>query len=47
MGHKLQAKKKSSYQGDAHSISLDLDTGEFHGVADWRVNGKACGYSDD
>ncbi len=46
-GHTLRARRKSSYQGDAHSISIDLDTGEFHGVADWRTNGKAAGYSDD
>jgi gamma-glutamyltranspeptidase/glutathione hydrolase len=46
-GHTLQARSKSSYQGDAHSISIDLATGEYHGVADWRVNGEAAGYSDD
>ena len=46
-GHTLQARTKSSYQGDAHSITVDLETGEFHGVADWRLNGKASGYSDD
>jgi gamma-glutamyltranspeptidase/glutathione hydrolase len=46
-GHTLSARKKSSYQGDAHSISIDLETGEFHGVADWRVDGKASGYPDD
>ena len=46
-GHILRPRRKNSYQGDAHSISIDLDTGEFHGVADWRTNGKASGYSDD
>jgi len=43
-GHLLSARKKSSTQGDAHSITIDLDTGEYHGVADWRRNGKALGY---
>ena len=46
-GHTLHALKKSSRQGDAHSILIDLDTGEFHGVADCRCNRKAAGYSDD
>jgi len=43
-GHVLSARGKSSTQGDAHSIAIDLDTGEYHGVADWRRNGKALGY---
>jgi gamma-glutamyltranspeptidase/glutathione hydrolase len=43
-GHVLSARKKDSTQGDAHSIAVDLDSGEFHGVADWRRNGKAAGY---
>ena len=43
-GHVLSARGKGSTQGDAHSIAIDIDTGEFHGVADWRRNGKASGY---
>ncbi len=43
-GHVLSARGKSSTQGDAHSIAIDLDTGEYHGVADWRKNGKASAY---
>lgn len=40
MGHKV----KSAKQGDAHSIWIDPKTGEFHGAADRRINGKAAGY---
>ncbi len=43
-GHVLDARKKDNTQGDAHSITIDLETGEYHGVADWRRNGKAAGY---
>ena len=31
-------------QGDAHSIWVDLATGEFHGAADTRRKGSALGY---
>lgn len=43
-GHKTAARKSTSRHGDAHSIAIDLETGEFHGVADWRINGKALAY---
>lgn len=43
-GHKITARKSSSRHGDAHSIFINIETGEFHGVADWRRDGKALGY---
>jgi gamma-glutamyltranspeptidase/glutathione hydrolase len=43
-GHRLSPRSSGSTQGDAHSITVNLETGEFHGVADWRRNGKAAGY---
>lgn len=43
-GHKVTARTPASRHGDAHSIAIDLETGEFHGVADWRRDGKALGY---
>lgn len=43
-GHRLSARGPGGRQGDAHSIAIDLKTGEFHGVADWRRRGRAAGY---
>jgi len=43
-GHKVSPRRAGSYQGDAHSIFVDLESGEFFGVADWRRDGKALGY---
>jgi gamma-glutamyltranspeptidase/glutathione hydrolase len=40
MGHVV----KSHRQGDAHSILVDPKTGQYHGAADRRINGKAAGY---
>lgn len=40
-GHEVSSRSRI---GDAHSIRIDLDTGEYHGVADWRRNGAAMGY---
>jgi len=40
VGHKVRTQK----QGDAHSIWIDPKTGEYHGAADKRINGKAAGY---
>lgn len=41
MGHQPVA--ESRRQGDAHSIFVDEDTGEYIGVADPRINGAAIG----
>jgi len=41
MGHHVTPRKPDSFQGDAHSIRIDPVTGEQHGVADWRRDGKA------
>lgn len=41
-GHKVAP--PITHQGDAHSISVDRQTGEIHGVADLRRNGSAIGY---
>jgi gamma-glutamyltranspeptidase len=43
-GHKAVARKPTSHHGDAHSIAINVETGEFHGVADWRKNGEALAY---
>ncbi len=43
-GHTMTPRKPTSHHGDAHSISVDPKTGEFHGVADWRYAGKALAY---
>lgn len=43
-GHSMAPRKSTSHHGDAHSISVDLESGEFHGVADWRIAGKAMAY---
>jgi len=43
-GHTMAPRKPTSHHGDAHSISVDPKTGEFHGVADWRYAGKALAY---
>ncbi len=40
IGHRV----KVHQQGDAHSIWIDPKTGELHGAADKRINGKAAGY---
>jgi gamma-glutamyltranspeptidase/glutathione hydrolase len=40
MGHTM----RSHRQGDAHSILVDPKTGQYHGGADKRINGKAAGY---
>jgi gamma-glutamyltranspeptidase/glutathione hydrolase len=40
LGHKVKWQK----QGDAHSIWVDPKTGELHGAADKRIDGKAAGY---
>lgn len=40
LGHKVKTQK----QGDAHSIWIDPKTGQLHGAADKRINGKAAGY---
>ncbi len=42
LGHELASPVAA--QGDAHSISIDLDSGDYHGVADLRRNGHAVGY---
>jgi gamma-glutamyltranspeptidase/glutathione hydrolase len=42
LGHEIAPPR--AYQGDAHSILVDRDTGEFRGVADFRRNGCAIGY---
>jgi len=44
MGHRISKRSRRSYQGDAHSIVIDLQTGQLHGVADWRRNGLAAGF---
>ena len=44
MGHSLYALPPGRYQGDAHSILIDWETGTYHGVADWRRSGAAAGY---
>ncbi len=43
-GHKTIARKSGSRHGDAHSIFINIETGEYHGVADWRRDGKALGF---
>ena len=43
-GHQLRKRSDSSHQGDAHSIHVDIKTGNYLGVADWRRDGKALGY---
>jgi gamma-glutamyltranspeptidase/glutathione hydrolase len=43
MGHSVSKRKKTTYQGDAHSILIDPNTGQMHGVADFRRNGLAAG----
>ena len=43
MGHTVSKRRKTTYQGDAHSILIDSDTGQMHGVADFRRNGLAAG----
>jgi gamma-glutamyltranspeptidase/glutathione hydrolase len=40
MGHKITG----TGQGDAHSIWVDPNSGEYHGAADNRIDGKAAGY---
>jgi gamma-glutamyltranspeptidase/glutathione hydrolase len=40
LGHTIQ----STRQGDAHTIIVDPKTGEFIGVPDRRINGKAAGF---
>ncbi len=40
LGHKVFAAR----QGDAHSIWVDPKTGNYHGVADQRIDGKAEGF---
>jgi gamma-glutamyltranspeptidase / glutathione hydrolase len=40
LGHAV----RSHRQGDAHSILVDPKTGQYHGAADKRINGKAAGY---
>jgi gamma-glutamyltranspeptidase/glutathione hydrolase len=40
MGHSVIGTR----QGDAHSIWIDLKTGDYYGAADQRINGKAAGY---
>jgi gamma-glutamyltranspeptidase/glutathione hydrolase len=40
-GHEVSSRSRI---GDAHSIRIDLETGEMHGVADWRRNGAAMGF---
>ena len=42
LGHKIAPPR--ARQGDAHSILIDRETGEFRGVADLRRNGCAMGY---
>ncbi|MEC9008221.1 MAG: gamma-glutamyltransferase [Planctomycetota bacterium] len=44
MGHRVSRRSRRSYQGDAHSIAIDPDSGRLHGVADWRRNGLAAGF---
>jgi len=44
-GHELQLKKAFDlYFGGAQGIVIDQDTGEMHGGADPRRDGKASGY---
>ncbi len=40
MGHTVSEAR----QGDAHSIRIDPNSGQFQGAADQRLNGKASGY---
>ncbi len=42
MGHHLA--DKPVRQGDAHSIGIDVQTGEIVGAADRRISGSAAGY---
>jgi gamma-glutamyltranspeptidase/glutathione hydrolase len=42
MGHSIRS--EGGKQGDAHTIWIDPQTGEFHGVADSRLGGAARGY---
>ncbi len=41
MGHTV---RKQQHQGDAHTIRIDPKTGDLHGAADHRRDGKAAGY---
>jgi gamma-glutamyltranspeptidase/glutathione hydrolase len=41
MGHRLVRIER---QGDAHSIWVDPASGQYHGVADGRISGRAVGY---
>jgi gamma-glutamyltranspeptidase/glutathione hydrolase len=41
LGHKVRV---LASQGDAHSIWIDPKTGDYHGAADKRINGKPAGY---
>lgn len=43
-GHTMEPRSPTSHHGDAHSISVDPQSGEFHAVADWRIAGKALAY---
>ena len=43
-GHTMAPRSPTGRQGDAHSIAVDPESGEFHGVADWRYSGKALAY---
>jgi gamma-glutamyltranspeptidase/glutathione hydrolase len=42
MGHVVRP--QGGKQGDAHTIWIDPQTGEFHGVADSRLGGAARGF---
>jgi len=41
-GHRVS--KTSSRQGDAHTIWIDPQTGQYHGIADKRISGHAAGW---
>ena len=41
-GHTIEDRPRR--QGDAHTISVDPETGKYYGVADNRISGKAAGY---
>lgn len=43
-GHIMAPRIPTSHHGDAHSISVEPESGEFHGVADWRLAGKALAF---
>ncbi len=44
-GHDVSVRSLAGFQGDAHSIMIDLKSGERHGVADFRRNGSAMAVS--